>query len=134
MSLTSDLESALSAALSGFTVPTVERRDGLPPRLATLPVPTTERPAEPDSTTYRRRSSRGPFRRWDRVDTTTITHNKEKGGVEIKFPGKPPTLIIDRLKREGWRWNPGQGVWWKRFSDTAMLHAGHIATMYEDNH
>lgn len=47
----------------------------------------------------------------------TVSHNVERGGIEIKFPGKPNDSVISSLKDKGFRWSPFNTVWWKKYND-----------------
>lgn len=53
----------------------------------------------------------------------TIRRNLEKGGIELIFPEKPNTSVLEKLKQNGWRWSGGQGLWWIRYSESAMKFA-----------
>lgn len=44
-----------------------------------------------------------------------IRRNIEKNGVEIKFPSKPSTAVLDKLKQNGFRWGRFAGVWYKKY-------------------
>lgn len=51
------------------------------------------------------------------VDGVMVTRNAEKDGIEIRFPSKPDSSVINSLKDKGFRWSPFNSVWWKRFND-----------------
>ena len=53
----------------------------------------------------------------------TITFNDDKGGIEIRFPGKPETAILDRLKANGWRWSRFSSCWYAKRSESAETFA-----------
>lgn len=45
-----------------------------------------------------------------------VTYNPDKDGIEVKFPSKPSTEILDLLKSNGFRWGKFNKVWYKRAS------------------
>lgn len=53
--------------------------------------------------------------------------NTEKGGVEIKFPGKPEQSMIERVKAHGFRWSRFSGVWWAKDRPAAREFAFGLA-------
>ena len=53
----------------------------------------------------------------------TVSENSEKGGIEIRFPSKPASEVLDTLKANGWRWSRFSGCWYKRASDEARQFA-----------
>ena len=38
------------------------------------------------------------------------TRNTYKNGIEIKFEDKPSAQIIERLKKDGWKWYPKKAM------------------------
>jgi len=58
-----------------------------------------------------------------RVDAVTMTENPEKGGIELRFPAKPCTAVLDSLKGAGWRWSRFSACWWHRDTDNARAFA-----------
>lgn len=46
-----------------------------------------------------------------------VSHNVERGGIEIKFPGKPNDSVRNSLRDKGFRWSPFNTVWWKKYND-----------------
>lgn len=50
----------------------------------------------------------------------TITMNKEKNGIEIRFEGKPEREILDILKANGFRWSKYQKMWYAKNNDSRM--------------
>lgn len=52
-----------------------------------------------------------------------LTENTEKGGLEIRFDGKPSAQIIDELKAHGWRWSRFSSCWWIKASDDQRAFA-----------
>ncbi len=44
----------------------------------------------------------------------TVRRNREHDGVEISFPSKPSSGVLDALKREGFRWSRFSKVWYKK--------------------
>lgn len=55
-----------------------------------------------------------------------ITKNEEHQGIEIHFPGKPEQEIIDKLKMYGFRWARFNKVWYKKYSEIALIKAKEI--------
>ena len=53
----------------------------------------------------------------------TLTENTARGGIELRFPGKPSAEVLDRLKAYGWRWSRFSNCWYKRASDDARAFA-----------
>ena len=62
-----------------------------------------------------------------KVSALTVRRNQEKNGIEIVFPAKPEKTVLDALKQNGFRWSQGQGLWWIKYSDTAMQFANNLA-------
>ncbi len=50
------------------------------------------------------------------LDDVQVTHNEEKNGIEVKFPAKPSSDILDALRNMGFRWSRFNGVWWARYN------------------
>jgi hypothetical protein len=53
----------------------------------------------------------------------TVTLNRERNGVEIRFPAKPDAAIRDHLKAAGWRWSRFSGCWYTRDTSDARTFA-----------
>lgn len=53
-----------------------------------------------------------------KVDGIEIRKNEEKNGIEIIFPCKPDSAIIETLKSMGFRWSNYQGLWYNKFSES----------------
>ena len=51
----------------------------------------------------------------------TIRKNEMKNGIEVVFPGKPERAVIDSLKAHGFRWSPGQSLWYTKYTDAKMI-------------
>jgi hypothetical protein len=45
----------------------------------------------------------------------TITKNKEKNGIEIKFPGKPAEIVRQQLKGWGFKYSKRQNIWYRKY-------------------
>jgi hypothetical protein len=43
----------------------------------------------------------------------TYSHAIESRRVSVKFNAKPPERIRTMLKAHGFRWSPGDGLWWR---------------------
>jgi hypothetical protein len=61
-------------------------------------------------------------------DIVTLSHNKEKDGVELRFPAKPSDAIRQRLKDKGWRWSRFSSCWYARYSLEQFRFAMTIAS------
>ena len=59
-------------------------------------------------------------------ETISVTLNKEKNGVEIRFPEKPAREVIDTLKRNGWRWSPRSVCWYAKQSAESIAFANSL--------
>lgn len=57
------------------------------------------------------------------VDGTTLTPNPEKNGIEIRFPSKPATAVLEILKANGWRWSRFSACWYHRDTPEARAFA-----------
>ena len=57
----------------------------------------------------------------------TVTHNRDKNGIEIKFNERPTADILSDLKAHGWRWSRFAGVWYNRYSENNAAYAEKIA-------
>lgn len=53
--------------------------------------------------------------------------NAEKNGVELKFPGRPTSDVLDTLKSNGWRWSRFSKLWYNRDTETNRAFASEIA-------
>ena len=57
----------------------------------------------------------------------TVSENREKHGIEIRFAERPPAETLENLKAHGWRWSRFSGCWYTRASDEARTFAEEIA-------
>lgn len=64
-------------------------------------------------------------------DGVTITENKEKNGIEIRFPSMPSEAIRNYMKANGWRWSKFARAWYNRATDGNRKTAADIAAMWE---
>lgn len=62
-----------------------------------------------------------------KVAGVQITENKEKNGIEIRFPSKPEQSVIDGLKAHRWRWSRFGGCWYNRATDENRRYAESLA-------
>ncbi|KAF6620463.1 N-6 DNA methylase [Paenibacillus sp. EKM102P] len=62
----------------------------------------------------------------------TVTYNNEKQGIEIRFPSKPESNIIEQLKAYGFRWSK-RGFWYAKQSDKTNQFASSLQADY-NNH
>lgn len=44
----------------------------------------------------------------------TLTENKAKNGIELRFPQKPEAEMLELLKSAGWRWSRFSACWYQR--------------------
>lgn len=63
----------------------------------------------------------------------TIQRNHEHDGIEIKFPGKPEAGILSKLKANGFRWNHRTKVWYKKYSENALIFAQSLTNGGKNN-
>ena len=61
-----------------------------------------------------------------KVESISVTENDEKNGIEIRFPSKPSTAVLDSLKSAGWRWSRFSQCWYTRRSDAAKKFAASL--------
>lgn len=54
------------------------------------------------------------------VGGATMTENREKNGIELRFPAKPDSSVLDALKARGWRWSRFSSCWYHRADDATM--------------
>jgi hypothetical protein len=52
-----------------------------------------------------------------------VNINKAKNGIELYFPGKPSTSVLDDLKANGWRWSRFNSCWYNRDGATSRRFA-----------
>ena len=64
-------------------------------------------------------------------DGVTVTENKEKNGIEIRFPSMPSENIRNLCKSYGFRWSRFSKVWYNKMSDKAMADAEQIVAEWE---
>lgn len=55
--------------------------------------------------------------------TVSYRINEEKNGIELKYGYLPSIDIRDKLKKQGWKWNPKGEVWYIRYSEEALNFA-----------
>ena len=58
-----------------------------------------------------------------KVSGISITKNKDKNGIEIRFPDVPPADIRGLLKAHGFRWSRKFGCWWAKDYDVNVEFA-----------
>jgi len=56
----------------------------------------------------------------------TVTENPEKNGIEIRFPDRPDSATLERLKAAGWRWSRFACCWYTFASDAARQFAASL--------
>lgn len=53
--------------------------------------------------------------------TVEVTRNEQKGGVELRFDGRPAAEITEHLKGTwGFRWSRFQKIWWTHDADSNL--------------
>ena len=60
-----------------------------------------------------------------------VTENKEKGGLEIRFPSMPSDAIRDFMKDHNWRWSKFAKCWWHKDTEEARQVAATVVAMWE---
>lgn len=61
-----------------------------------------------------------------------VTENKEKGGIEIRFPSMPSETIRNYMKANGWRWTRyNGGCWYNRATDENRKVAAEVVAMWD---
>ena len=55
-----------------------------------------------------------------KVGEVTIRRNEEHSGIEVIFPAKPDTAVLEGLKGLGFRWSRPQGLWYARYSEELL--------------
>ena len=67
----------------------------------------------------------------DGGEFVTVTENKEKNGIEIRFPSMPSENIRNYMKAANWRWSKFSKCWYNRATDGNRKMAADIAAMWE---
>lgn len=57
------------------------------------------------------------------LEGVTVTENEEHDGVEIRFPAKPATEVLDSLKARGFRWSKFSACWYRKRSPETLAFA-----------
>lgn len=57
----------------------------------------------------------------------TVSENRDKDGIEIRFAAKPASTVLDNLKGDGWRWSKFTKCWYKKRSTAARAFADQLA-------
>lgn len=60
-----------------------------------------------------------------------VTENKEKGGIEIRFPSMPSEAIRNYMKSANWRWSRFSKCWYNRATDENRKVAAEIVEMWD---
>lgn len=60
------------------------------------------------------------------VNELTITHNVEKNGIELRFPSKPSSEILDSLKSKGFRWSRFSYCWYHSYNEINLAYANSL--------
>jgi len=66
-----------------------------------------------------------------KVDSVTIRRNEEHNGIEVVFPAKPETSVLEWLKSLGFRWSRPQGLWYARYSEELLKQ---VKNLLGNNH
>lgn len=64
-------------------------------------------------------------------DGVKVTENKEKGGIEIRFPAMPSDAVRDYMKMHLWRWSKFSKCWYNRATDENRKVAAEVVAMWE---
>lgn len=51
------------------------------------------------------------------VDRVTVSRNLDQGGIEIRFPEKPPEDVRQWMKAKGLKWSTFYVMWWAKFDE-----------------
>ena len=56
------------------------------------------------------------------VPTTgaVVIHNRDRNGIEVRFPGRPSQETLEKLKGLGFRWSKYQGIWYHAYTETLL--------------
>ena len=66
-------------------------------------------------------------------DGVEVTENKEKNGIEIRFPSMPSEAIRNYMKANGWRWTRyNGGLWYNRATDENRKVAAEVVEMWNN--
>ena len=76
-------------------------------------------------------TSPAPVPSGEKVDGVTICHNEEHNGIEVVFPAKPETSVLEGLKSLGFRWSRPQNLWYARYSEELLKQ---VKNLVGDNH
>ena len=64
-------------------------------------------------------------------DCVTVTENKAKHGIEIRFPAMPSEAVRNFMKGHGWRWSRyNGGFWYNRASEETRRTAAEVVAMW----
>ena len=58
--------------------------------------------------------------------TIEVRENVAQNGIEILFPSKPSSEVLNGLKSNGFRWSMHNKVWYKKASDSARQYANSL--------
>lgn len=62
------------------------------------------------------------------VDGVSVSENREKNGIEIRFAARPSDDVLTSLKAHGWRWSRFAKCWYHRASDESRTFANNLVT------
>lgn len=65
-----------------------------------------------------------------RTSHVTLTDNRLKNGVELRFSSKPAEHVRDALKAHGWRWSRFASCWYHTATAEARAWAESIVAEY----
>jgi len=74
--------------------------------------------------------------KFESKDAARIVHNESKGGVEIYFPSKPSSIVLEAIKASGFRWGKFNKCWYARISSRTIETAakyGSLPSTLTDN-
>ena len=54
------------------------------------------------------------------INGVKVVKNYQADRLQLFFDGKPESLIIDKLKRSGFKWSPSNGCWQRQLTNNAI--------------
>lgn len=62
----------------------------------------------------------------DHGNGITVIENTDINRLQIKFPGKPPVEVRNKLKANGFHWSPTEGAWQRLLNENARYAAKQV--------
>lgn len=63
-----------------------------------------------------------------KIGEVTVKQNTEQNRLQFIFPGKPEAAMIEKLKRNGFKWSPRNTAWQRQLTPNALRVVPHILT------